>query len=85
MSPEEYRDMFERQEGFCAICQHPQGERALAVDHNHETNQIRGLLCDRCNRGIGYFRDDPELLIEASIYLRHFQSEAENQSASVAA
>ena len=39
------------------------------VDHCHKTNKIRGMLCNHCNRGLGHFRDDPELLEFARIYL----------------
>jgi hypothetical protein len=50
----------------CTIC----GERdKLVVDHDHVTSEIRGMLCDRCNRGLGHFRDDPDLLEYARIYL----------------
>jgi hypothetical protein len=41
----------------------------LVVDHDHKTNEIRGILCNHCNRGLGHFRDDPELLEFARIYL----------------
>ena len=50
----------------CTIC----GEQdKLVVDHDHVTNEIRGMLCDKCNRGLGHFRDDPDLLEYARIYL----------------
>lgn len=61
---------------MCAICKEPQsvllkGElKRLAVDHCHKTKKIRGLLCDNCNKGLGLFKDKPELLNSASEYLR---------------
>lgn len=66
----EYDDLLEKQNGRCAICKEicTTGRR-LAVDHNHQTGAIRGLLCGRCNRGIGHFRDNPELLKSVIIYL----------------
>lgn len=50
----------------CAICG---GANGLAVDHNHATGAIRGVLCRRCNTGLGFFRDDPLYLTEAIAYL----------------
>lgn len=58
-------------QGFrCAICHStpPPGER-LAVDHCHDTGAVRGLLCRRCNTGIGLLRDDPQILSAAVAYL----------------
>ena len=50
----------------CTIC----GENDdLVVDHDHKTNKIRGMLCNHCNRGLGHFKDDPDLLEYARIYL----------------
>jgi hypothetical protein len=68
---EEYEERLEAQGGCCAICyRSPQEvEKALGVDHNHETNQIRGLLCDKCNFALGHLNDDPDLLIRAASYL----------------
>jgi hypothetical protein len=50
----------------CVICG---SEENLVVDHCHKTNIVRGMLCNHCNRGLGHFRDDPELLEFARIYL----------------
>ncbi len=56
-----------KQNGVCAICKNPEpAKRALAIDHNHQTGKIRGLLCTRCNQGIGCFVDQP-LILEAAI------------------
>ena len=58
--------ILDRQDGRCAICREPAaGDLALAEDHDHATGAIRGLLCSRCNNGLGSFRDDPELLRSA--------------------
>jgi hypothetical protein len=69
---DEYNQVFAKQEGKCAICGRYQSEfkRAFDVDHNHETGTVRGLLCSKCNMGIGYFNDDVTLLSDAIQYLK---------------
>ena len=75
ISPEEYDRLFTTQDGRCAICRNPEtviikGTLAkLSIDHNHATNEVRGLLCRHCNQGLGLFRDSPELLRVAVQYL----------------
>jgi hypothetical protein len=63
------------QQNCCAICQRTllvdEGKRSpLNVDHDHATRQVRGLLCNTCNTGLGLFQDDPGLLCRALTYLR---------------
>jgi hypothetical protein len=50
----------------CVICG---DDGKLVVDHDHKTGQIRGMLCNHCNRGLGHFRDDPMILEFAAQYL----------------
>ena len=72
LSQAQYEAMYDQQGALCAICRCPEGEagaKGFHVDHDHETGQVRGLLCSRCNTGIGHFGDDPERLIAASAYL----------------
>lgn len=70
MTPEEYDELFSAQNGVCAICQQLcRTGRHLAVDHDHETDEVRGLLCAPCNTAIGLMEDDPERLIAAVKYL----------------
>jgi Recombination endonuclease VII len=65
-----YDAMFALQGGLCAICRQSGGHRRLHVDHNHATKVIRGLLCHKCNVGLGNF-DDSVLLLETAIeYLK---------------
>ncbi len=73
ISPEEWGKMFEFQGGRCAICGIHQSElsRALAVDHDHVTGKVRGLLCLRCNVGMGHFGDDEDLI---KLVLQYLQS-----------
>jgi len=63
-----YDAMLEKQNGLCAICsQKTQGN--LHIDHNHQTNEVRGLLCGKCNRAIGLLNDDVSLFVKAITYL----------------
>jgi len=64
-------DMFCDQNGKCLICgiDYKKLKRGLVIDHDHKTNEIRGLLCSNCNTGLGYFKDNPDFLIKASEYL----------------
>jgi hypothetical protein len=68
----QYEEMLKVQNGCCAICSTPQSALpcALAVDHDHATGAIRGLLCGLCNQGLGLFRDRPDLLNAAIAYLK---------------
>ena len=66
---EEYDNMFAAQNGICAICGKPQNGKRLFVDHNHETDKVRGLLCQNCNIALGHMGDDAQLLIKAIDYL----------------
>jgi hypothetical protein len=52
----------------CIICGETTQQR-LSIDHDHKTGAVRGALCTRCNFGLGHFRDDPELLRLAALYL----------------
>lgn len=71
-----YNKMLWLQNGVCAICRKEEtivdertGKlRRLAVDHCHNTNKVRGLLCNSCNTGIGKLQHDPELLRIAALY-----------------
>lgn len=69
LSYEDYLSLLERQEFKCAICKKKAGKRRLSVDHNHTTNKVRGLLCDRCNVGLGMFGDSPQLFYNALDYI----------------
>lgn len=68
---EAYMDIVYAQEGRCAICKCTPFElkQDMCVDHCHSTGKVRGVLCVRCNFGIGYFKDSPTHLQEAIRYL----------------
>lgn len=66
----DYDAMFEVQGGLCAIClQRNIENRRLAVDHDHRSGKVRGLLCGSCNKALGLFRDSPQILTAALAYL----------------
>ena len=72
ISHADYLTLLEKQEGKCAICYtkaEDQYHGVLDVDHNHETGEVRGLLCNSCNRFIGLAQDNPTLLKNAMNYL----------------
>jgi hypothetical protein len=58
---EQYEALYEAQGGVCYICRRAKGiTKRLAVDHDHVTGFVRGLLCAKCNGYLGYIRDSPE-------------------------
>lgn len=71
-----YQRMFLKQGGTCAICNRAETARRngkevwLSVDHCHTTGAIRGLLCKKCNNGLGHFQDIPEIMEAAAAYVR---------------
>lgn len=72
MTIEKYNDMVLSVGGRCEICGiHESSVKIrLAIDHNHKTGEIRGLLCSYCNRGIGWLKDDIQVLKKAIKYLQ---------------
>lgn len=71
ITAKEYDIYLTAQNGACAICKtlYVSGKK-LAVDHDHATGVVRGVLCTACNVGLGSFKDDPLRLEAAAIYLR---------------
>jgi hypothetical protein len=67
----QYDAMLNKQGQVCAICQttDPGGRGNWCIDHCHETGVVRGLLCVRCNSGLGFFDDNPHILSSARDYL----------------
>jgi len=66
----EYHERLREQRGLCAICHRkPRGRHRLSIDHNHKTKQVRGLLCQTCNVGIGAFEEKAEWFLQAVDYL----------------
>lgn len=75
---EDYTSLLQKQQGLCAICLQPdparKGSTYFAVDHCHKTGIIRGLLCSRCNRALGFFKDDPDIMARAITYIRTYEN-----------
>lgn len=70
LSDGEFDRLLEAQDGKCFICHRKPVTKRLAVDHNHTTGEVRGLLCRACNRDVlGHLRDDVEALARAIEYL----------------
>lgn len=67
---EEYEEMARDVDFSCEICgvRYDKSKR-LCVDHDHETGEVRGLLCNSCNRGLGFLKDSSEILKKALAYL----------------
>lgn len=80
LTEEQYSEMHASQEGKCAVCGnieslvrgHARKTCRLSVDHNHATKQVRGLLCNSCNRAIGLLQENPIFLRKAADYLDKF-------------
>lgn len=67
---EQYKEALIQQEGVCKICEgESTGRGIFHVDHCHKTGKVRGLLCSKCNTGIGMLGDNPKLLMKAILYL----------------
>jgi hypothetical protein len=66
ITEQEWLQLLDKQGGHCACC--PATEE-LCVDHCHTTGKVRGLLCQHCNRALGFFRDNPEYITNALNYL----------------
>jgi hypothetical protein len=74
----EQRFLLKAQRGRCAICGtcRPGGKyNKWQTDHDHKDKRVRGLLCYRCNTGLGFFGDKSEILLKAAIYLRRDENE----------
>ena len=75
LTPDEYQAEYERLLGLCALgC----GRSIEVVDHDHATDRYRGLLCRKCNLGLGYFEDDSELMKRAARYVEEARNGVSN-------
>ncbi len=67
---QEYNSLLFEQDHCCKICK--KKDKKLCVDHDHKTGNIRGLLCRDCNSGLGMFKDNTEIMLQAIKYLNNF-------------
>lgn len=80
ITPDDYFDMLEHQDGKCAICHRPERHQQagrlvrLSVDHDHATGQVRGLLCRGCNVAVSYY-ENHELEASVTVYLADHTTE----------
>ena len=71
LSPSDYDFLLKLQGYNCAICHKPLKlkQYKFAVDHCHDSDDVRGILCVRCNTALGSFDDDPDMILRAAEYL----------------
>lgn len=72
MTYDRYNELLERQNHCCAVCSTHKSKfkKALCVDHNHATGKARGLLCDNCNRALGYLKESEEIVHNLLNYIQ---------------
>ena len=81
LTSDQYDILLESQNGVCAVCKKEEiriinGKvTRLAVHHDHETGRVQGLLCAKCNTGLGFFNDNPQLVNDAAIFINRFVKE----------
>ncbi|MBT3735976.1 MAG: hypothetical protein HOG25_15110 [Gammaproteobacteria bacterium] len=69
ISPEDYNQRYEMQDGLCMIC----GEKDIeVVEHDHESGKVRGLACTTCNTMLGMAYDNPDILRAGADYLKDY-------------
>jgi hypothetical protein len=81
LSTKEFTAMVAAQGGRCAVCG---DQRPLVIDHNHDTDEVRALLCSPCNTAIGLFKEDPRRMIAAMAYLSMHAQAAQVKAGMVA-
>ena len=71
---DKYNKLLEKQSHQCAICHIKQEDLpyVLCVDHDHKTQQVRGLLCNACNTALGLLKENPEIILRALKYLQSY-------------
>ena len=78
----EYSSLLKKQKSVCAICGRRENKKNLAVDHDHKTGRVRGLLCFRCNFGLPFFSEDYDLFLKICNYLKHKNEKRKKRNSS---
>jgi len=73
LTQEQLDQMFLDQKGLCPICQKPLLKK-YHIDHDHAHNVVRGLLCFNCNAGLGQFKENSDILLRASEYIKFYKA-----------
>ena len=69
-SDADFQALLAKQDGRCAVCQTTETKGiGWCLDHDHLTQRVRGVLCDACNKGLGFLQDDPTVIAAALRYL----------------
>ena len=74
ITEDEFKAMVKRQKNSCAVCKEPidmEDKYSFNIDHCHDTGKVRGILCSKCNRGIGFFNNSEQRLLSAARYLHN--------------
>jgi hypothetical protein len=73
LAPTDFELLLKIQGYNCAVCQQPLKlkQYKFAVDHCHDSDDVRGILCVRCNTALGSFDDDPDMILRAAEYLNN--------------
>lgn len=69
ISKDDFDSLYKAQKGKCVICDQKKTEKEMVVDHDHSTENVRGLLCSSCNLMLGHGKDNPKVLINAARYI----------------
>lgn len=75
MTPEKFNEMYEKQGGVCAICGSKEKGKHFSIDHNHDTGEVRGLLCNSCNMAIGHAKENTLILEKMIRYLNGWNAQ----------
>jgi len=74
---EQKQELIDKQKGLCAICSNElKDTHDVCVDHDHKTGLVRGILCRKCNLGIGHLRDSLEIMKSALRYLKKYSADS---------